>query len=314
MAKRVEPALVGIDVSKAELVIARDDAEQIEAISNNIPSIRCWLKSLPGGSRIAMEATGIYHRQLARLAHEAGHQLYLLDAYKLSHYRDGIGIRAKTDLADARLILRYLSRELDELKPWVPAHHAFYHIQSLMRRRASLVQTRVALSQSLKDLPELKHLAKQLNQHMRRIELLIVRRIKQALAEVSWHNDALRCDAIEGVGELTSMALANTFHRGRFKNSDAFIAYLGMDVKIRDSGTQRGRRKLTKKGDPELRRLLYNAAMSACKTAAWKGLYDTYLSQGLKPIQAMIKLARKLARIAFALMQNQTTYQPETAG
>lgn len=314
MAKGVESILVGIDVSKAELVIARNDTAQVEEISNSITAIKRWLKSIPGRSMIAMEATGAYHRLLAKLAHEAGHSLFLLDAYKLSHYRDGVGTRAKTDFADARLILRYLSRELDELKPWTPPHDAFYRVQSLMRRRAVLVQTRVALSQSLKDLPELREIAKQLDKHIRRIELLIAQRIKQALADVGWYDDARRCDAIEGVGELTSMALANTFHRGRFKNSDAFIAYLGMDVKVRDSGTQRGRRKLTKKGDPELRRLLYNAAMSARKTSAWQELYDTYLSQGLKPIQALVKLARKLARIAFALMQTQTAYQPRTAG
>ncbi|MEZ2744699.1 IS110 family transposase [Halopseudomonas bauzanensis] len=312
MAREVESILVGVDVSKAELVIARNDTDQIETIQNNVTAIRRWLKSIPSGSKVAMEATGIYHRQLARRAHEAGHELFLLDAYKLSHYRDGIGTRAKTDLADARLILRYLSRELDELKPWVPPHDAFYRVQSLMRRRAALVQTRVALSQSLKDLPGLKQVARQLDQHIHRIEQLIARRIKETLVEVGWYADAQRCDAIEGVGELTSMSLANTFHRGRFKSSDAFIAYLGMDVRVRDSGTQRGRRKLTKKGDPELRRLLYNAAMAARKTAAWKGLYDTYVSQGLKPIQALVKLARKLARIAFALMQNQAIYQPKT--
>ena len=39
---------------------------------------------------------------------------------------------------------------------------------------------------------------------------------------------------------------------------------MGLDVRVRDSGTFRGRRKLTKKGDPEVRRLLYNAAMAAC--------------------------------------------------
>ncbi|WP_185269131.1 IS110 family RNA-guided transposase [Halopseudomonas xiamenensis] len=314
MAKSVESILIGIDVSKAELVIARNDTKQVETIKNTAAAIKRWLTSVPAGSRIALEATGVYHRLLTQLAHEAGHPLFLLDGYKLSHYRDGVGTRAKTDQADARLILRYLTRERDELKPWIPPHDAFYRIQSLMRRRAALVQTRVALNQSLRDIPQLKQVAKQLDQNIRRVEQLIVQRLKQALAEVGWYGDAQRCDAIEGIGELTSMALANTFHRGRFRSSDAFIAYLGMDVKVRDSGTQKGRRKLTKKGDPELRRLLYNAAMAARKTTAWKGLYNTYLAQGLKPTQALVKLARKLARIAFALMQHQTAYQPKTSG
>ncbi|QIB52803.1 transposase [Pseudomonas sp. OIL-1] len=313
MAKAVEPVLTGVDVSKAELVIARSDSSGVETISNAVGPTRRWLKSLPPGSKIALEATGIYHRQLARLAHEAGFELYLLDGYKLNHYRSGVGTRAKTDASDAKLILRYLTKEMDSLKPWIPAHDAFYRVQGLMRRRASLVHTRVALSQSLQDIPELKQAAKQLDAHIRRVELLIVQRLKQAMADVGWWLVAKRCKAIEGIGDLTAMALANTFHRGPFKTSDAFIAFLGMDVRVRDSGKQIGRRKLTKKGDPELRRLLYNAAMAARKTQAWKSLYETYIAQGLKPTQALVKLARKLARIAFALMQNQTTYQPKTA-
>jgi len=170
----------------------------------------------------------------------------------------------------------------------VPPHEAFYRIQSLLRRRASLVHTRVALTQSLGDVPELKNASKRLSNNIKDIERLIERCLKEAMAEVGWRPDAQRCKAIEGIGDLTSVALANTFHRGEFKSSDAFIAYLGMDVRVRDSGKQVGRRKLTKKGDPELRRLLYNAAMSARRTKAWAGQYETYLSQGLKTTQAFV--------------------------
>ena len=311
MAKPIESVRIGIDVSKAELVIARSDSKNLETIANTSSAIRRWLKTLPCGPQLAFEATGAYHRTLAALAHQAGCELYLLDGYRLNRYREGVGNRAKTDPADARLILRYLSKELSDLKPWVPPHDAFYRIQSLLRRRASLVQTRVALTQSLGDVPELKSVGKRLNKTIAGVEKLIERRLKEAMAEVGWQPDAQRCKAIEGIGDLTSIALANIFHRGEFKNSDAFIAYLGMDVRVRDSGKHIGRRKLTKKGDPELRRLLYNAAMSASRTKAWAGQYETYLGQGLKTTQALVKLARKLARIAFALMKNQAMYRPK---
>lgn len=311
MAKPIESVMVGIDVSKAELVVARSDSREVENIGNTGGAIRRWLSTLPGGSKIALEATGTYHRALTTLAHQAGFELYLLDGYRLNRYRDGVGNRAKTDPADARLILRYLTKELSDLKPWVPPHEAFYRIQSLMRRRASLVHARVALTQSLADVPELKNACKRLSKSIMDIERLIERYLKEAMNEVGWWPDAKRCMAIEGIGDLTSVALANTFHRGEFKNSDAFVAYLGMDVRVRDSGKQVDRRKLTKKGDPELRRLLFNAAMSARRTKAWAGVYETYLSQGLKTTQAFVKLARKLARIAFALMKNQSIYLPK---
>lgn len=307
MAKPIESVMVGIDVSKAELVIARSDSQSLERIANTPRAISGWLKTLPCRAQLAFEATGAYHRALASLAHQVGCELYLLDGYRLNRYRDGIGSRAKSDPADARLILRYLSKELNDLKPWVPPHDAFYRIQSLLRRRASLVQARVALAQSLGDVPELRNASKRLRNNIKDIERLIERRLKETMAEVGWRPDAQRCKGIEGIGDLTSVALANTFHRGEFKSSDAFIAYLGMDVRVRDPGKQVGRRKLTKKGDPELRRLLYNAAMSASRTKAWAGVYETYLST----TQALVKLARKLARIAFALMNNQSMYRPK---
>ncbi|WP_019568906.1 transposase, partial [Thioalkalivibrio sp. ALMg13-2] len=82
-------------------------------------------------------------------------------------------------------------------------------------------------------------------------------------------------------------------------------------VRIRDSGTKRGQRKLTKQGDPELRRLLYLAAMQAKSKAAWSDYYQRCLDRGLATTQALNALARKLARVAFALMKNQTDYQPK---
>lgn len=116
MAKPIAPIMIGIDVSKAELVIARSDSKSLERITNTPRAISRWLKTLPSGTQLAFEATGAYHRTLASLAHQVGFALYLLDGYRLNRYRDGIGNRAKTDPADARLILRYLSKELSELQ------------------------------------------------------------------------------------------------------------------------------------------------------------------------------------------------------
>ena len=101
-----------------------------------------------------------------------------------------------------------------------------------------------------------------------------------------------------------------SFHRGAFRSSDAFVAFLGLDVRVRDSGQLRGRRRLTKKGNPELRRLLFLAAMQAARSRSWKDFYQRHLDRGLSRIQALVILARKLARVAFALLNNQTDYRP----
>jgi transposase len=41
------------------------------------------------------------------------------------------------------------------------------------------------------------------------------------------------------------LALVATFHRHNFRNADAFVAFMGLDVRVRDSGKFRGRRRIT---------------------------------------------------------------------
>nr|WP_280528775.1 transposase [Pseudomonas salomonii] len=70
-------------------------------------------------------------------------------------------------------------------------------------------------------------------------------------------------------------------------------------------------RSLSKRGDSEARRLLHNAALAASRTEAWKGFYQAQRELGYSTTQVLVMLARKLARVVFALLKGQTEYQPK---
>lgn len=313
MAMSVLPIRVGIDVSKSDLACACSDSSSVTTIPNQKQAIKRWLKSFAKPIQLAVEATNTYHLTLVETAHGLGHTVYLVDGYRLNSYRKSIGGRAKTDHSDAQLLVRYLKNEGDELRPWSPPPKAYRAIQQLLGRRAALIKARVALQQSFSDLPGLGPSLKALMRQISRLDQLIQKRLKAALSEHGWSTDMNRCAQIEGIGELTATALVTAFHRGDFPRSDAFVAFLGLDVRVRDSGTSRGRRKLTKQGNSELRRLLHNAAMAARRSPIWQPFYQRCLDRGLKTTQALVALARKLVRVAFALLKNQTHYQPKMA-
>ena len=84
-------------------------------------------------------------------------------------------------------------------------------------------------------------------------------------------------------------------------------------MRVRESGKFKGKRKLTKKGNPEIRRLLFNAARAGARTAQWKPYYDSLLERGLTTTAAAVAVARKIAKLAFALMRDQTEYQGKMA-
>lgn len=62
-----------------------------------------------------------------------------------------------------------------------------------------------------------------------------------------------------------------------FANSDALVAYSGLDPRAHDSGRSRGRRRLSKRGEPALRRQIVGADSNLTHPA------DRTLTRGWKP-------------------------------
>ncbi|MEB6590779.1 transposase [Pseudomonas asiatica] len=305
--------LIGVDVAKAELVIWDDESAELIAIPNTKAAIKKWLKGLSGAMSVAIEATNIYHVLFTDLAFEFGHTIYVVDGYALSHYRKGVNVRAKTDAIDAQLLARYLKNEGQDLTPWAPPPAIYRQLLSLFRRRAGLVQARTSLTQGWANEPLLKAAFKTHLRAMQRLELLVEKMIKGLLEKAGLMPQVKRCMKVEGVGFLTAARLTATFQRGNFSGGDAFIAFLGMDLRIAQSGQKKGQSKLTKRGDPEARRLLHNAAMSACRTAVWKSYYEERLARGFSTTASLVMLARKLARVVFALLKSGDEYRSKAA-
>ena len=111
---------IGVDVSKAELVISID-AGRPHAVRNEPQSIRRLLSQLPSKALIAMESTGRYHGLLAHLAVQAGFTVFVLNARDVYFYARALGSRAKTDAVDAVLIAHYLAQHHARLHPWQAA-------------------------------------------------------------------------------------------------------------------------------------------------------------------------------------------------
>jgi len=302
--------VIGIDVAKAEIVAYREDLNSTQVIDNTREAIGRWLKTLPAQSSIALEATSIYHLDTAELAHGMGHRVYIVDAYRVAHYRESIGQRAKTDPCDARLLARYLTSEQQRLRIWSPPPHAYKLLKSLLKKRAELIKARVSITLSWSGEPLLKDILDQQMEAFKQSERAIQKLMREVSQEAGIAENIKRCKAIEGIGELTAMGLATAFMRGHFVNGDAFIAFLGLDLRPKDSGKKHSPRYLSKKGDGELRRLAHTAAMAACRSPTWKPYYESYLARGLARTQALVILARKLCRVAFALMKKQSEYRP----
>ena len=305
MAKLVEKITFGVDVAKDALVVFDWQSRQDCDLANEPGDIGRWLDSLSTPAQIAVEPTSHYHLDLVDEALSRGIEVYLIDQRQLVHYREAVNVRNKTDLDDAQLLARYLVREQDQLRPFRPHSRKAQRLWSLILRRGTLVQCRQRVQQSFAPVKiSVKAVITQINALLSRLELQILRLIR----ELGWEDAYRFCLSIPGIGPANAAALAAAYHRGAFASTDAFVAYLGMDIRIRESGKYRGRRKLTKRGEAEIRRLLYCAVRGSTSYLPFAQYLQKKRDEGHPKIATNVMLARNLARIAFSLMSKQETF------
>lgn len=294
----------GIDVSKDNLAVS-DTLGNVRTIPNTKQGISKLLKSVDTGSTIAMEATGHYHKILADTAFTNGFRVVVFNPKDVLYYAKSISPRAKTDNVDAKVIANY-AQVRNDYKIYRPLSPELSKLKSLLRSRALLVKSRIGLQNSLKASPDtecyLKPALDGIKDSIKKLETEI-----DALAKTFKEYKLLV--GIPGVGLITGAYLLVSLSSGEFKTSDSFVAFLGLDIRIKQSGKKIGRSCISKRGDPEGRRLLYLATQTACRySGPFNDMYMRYQNNGLSKIASVIAVARKLARTAWSIYTKQENY------
>lgn len=307
----VTPSIVGVDVASAHLDAAVHGHSGVLRLDNTDAAIAKWLRTLPAGSTVALESTGRYHERLALAAHAKGFVVYLLNPRDVRHYARAMGMRGKTDRLDAQILARYAQREASELRAWTPPSAELRGLDELVRRRGTLVKHLAAIRQSAADWAQMPAEMAALIEQFDRLIDIIDGQIAQAAADLNLDSESFeRITSVPGIGLLSGSVLLGLFLRLADRGADAVIAFLGFDPRPMDSGQKVGQRRLSKRGPPEWRRLLFNAAMSASRTKVWKPHYEHERAKGLSRTAALVVLARKLVRVAFGLFKSKSSFDP----
>lgn len=305
------PLFIGVDVSKAELVIAISSQQRVHSVANDAASISRWLRQVPSHALIAMESTGRYHGLLAHLASQAGLKVYVLNARDVFFYARALGTRAKTDGVDAGVIARYLAQHHAHLHPWQAGSSLQQRLQQLLARRAQLATARAGLKQLVAGIDARDIDTRALHRAFDDLLQAIDAKVQALIAsDAQRAAGCQRLRTITGIGPQTAALLATLLSRFEFANADALVAYSGLDPRPNDSGTQRGRRRLSKKGPPLLRRQMYLAGFAASSSRALKPLYRALRAKGFATTEAFVILGRKLLRVAFALWRSSASFDP----
>ena len=142
---------VGIDISKGRSTIAvmRPFGEvvispfEVRHTGSELSELARQLKSLDGETRVVMEATGNYHTPVAKLLHNAGLYVSVVNAKLVHGYGNNDLRRVKTDKKDAVKLANYSLDRWLTLPRYVPEEDTRLLLKNCYRqyRQYSKVQT-----------------------------------------------------------------------------------------------------------------------------------------------------------------------------
>lgn len=119
--------------------------------------------------------------------------------------------------------------------------------------------------------------------------------------------------SLKGIKVVTAAGLIGEVGDFRkFRTLSEIMKLAGLDLYEISSGKHQGRRRISKRGRPLLRKLLYYAALNMVrKGGIMRHRYQQYLDSGMPKPKALIAIARKLLGIIFAVVRDQSVYRKD---
>lgn len=137
--------------------------------------------------------------------------------------------------------------------------------------------------------------------------------LDELLKEISGVTELLQ---IKGIGKLTVAGFfAEVGDLSKYKHPKQIQKLAGLNLRLNTSGKHKGQTKITKRGRPGLRALLFRVIMPlVAQNPAFKALHQYYTTRPVNPLkkkQSLIALCCKLIRILFTVATKQCQFSYE---
>ena len=309
---------VGIDVSKATFVVAYSSAKgsRTNSFKNTAKGIHEFIQTISVAEHhCVLEATGNYSALLVYLLSEAGIAVSLENPLKIKNFARVMLSVTKTDEIDARLIAMYGEK-------MQPTSYKLRNdtILILKQKRTvirQLKKQRIATGNLKGSMEVLPFFDPKCKKTIEKTIIFLEKQIKgleeelASLAQSEYKKQMDLLTSIKGIGVTLAAALIMaTGGFTYFDNAKQLTRYLGLSPTYQQSGTSVNvKGHINRNGDSSLRSQLYVAAFASlrCNTEC-KACFDRLRSNGKPGKVALIAVANKLIRQAFAVVTQEKLY------
>ena len=344
IAARGQAVRVGVDLAKRVIQVhAVDGAGQV-LTARALPRDKfiAWCAQLPAGCIVAMETSSSAHHWARKLT-SLGLDARIIAAQLVSPYRKQ-GASGKNDANDAAAICEAASRPQMHFVPvksieqqsMLCVHRLREGLKAdrtacINRVRGLLAEFGLVFAQSPAALEAvLTDTLEDASNEMNTLARLVVQQAQAQWRELDAHlawcderiaahakdnADVKKAATLMGIGPVgASAAVATVGDFKQFRHAAQFGAWIGLTPRQHSSGGKNSLGGITKRGDNYLRSLLIQGAKSAVMSAHKRSdpisLWVTVLRERAGWQKAAVALAKKNARILWAVMTRGEAFDP----
>lgn len=320
--------IYGIDLAKEKFDVSflRQSAKSAVAapvhkvVSNTESSIRTFLKSVPAGSILVAEHTGVYGERLLKMCTDMNVKIAYVGGHVIHTYKAGPD-RGKTDELDCSLLREFGERFTDKLRLATFPTEAIYELQQLSRQRTMLVEERKRVATADKAEECRPYRSETVRRSMRNLMDMLdeeIRDIEKAMLDIIGKDEGLSnsydiITSVNGVGLVTAVELiVKTKNFTTIKTAKQYAAYAGTAPYEKSSGKMNRGAHISKWGNRRSKTLLYICAESARRyNKEIKLYYERRTIVDKKAHHYVLNaIANKLLKLVFTLIAKNEKYDP----
>jgi transposase len=303
---------VGIDVSKGRLDVAVGEQGEFWNVANDEKGIAKLAERMKEvqPELIVLESTGGLELPVMAELYASQMPVALVNPGRVREFAKSIGLLAKTDKLDARLLARF-AEAVRPMLTHLPDEQE-QRLIALVTRRRQLIEMLVAEQNRLNTV---RHsMRANLEEH--------ITWLRQALADLDqeiqefiqqsplWKDKGDLLQSVPGVGPVTACTLlAELPELGRLDRKK-IAALVGVAPLNDDSGHRRGKRRV-KGGRSSVRNVLYMAALVASRfNPILRLFYQRLIQRGKVKKVALTACMRKLLTFLNAIIRDQQRWNP----
>jgi len=307
---------IGIDISKSSIDVYdgqksykfennEDGFQEVVALSENIKK-----------TVFIFEPTGIYSYSLTEFCDKNSIHCVIVSPKVSRDFARSLKVRSKTDKIDAKVLYKYQSHvEPNMVKVPKINYHAI-QVQEMLNSYELLKSTIQQHKNQLESISDTNKDAVRLAKRMIKVNEIEADKLFDKIEKLLFKDESIKRKyeamlTIPAIGNKSALYLISFFIKYPLANAKELTALIGLDPVMKDSGTYRGKQRISKHGGQQIRNLLFLPTLSSLKCNDRIQLFYTRLTSNAKSKKlAVIAAMRKLVLMAFSIFKSEQNYQP----